>query len=225
MVVVPNNERPLISQSGQAVTGFLAEEQQVNDVLAQMKLEDTDATLPIFGIADTEKLGILGHGFGGYAGLAALQNINVPLVSSDGYTRPPELKAGLFYGTSSQTPPASGTFPKIDNQDIPIGLISGTLNGRADLGAVASTYVKIQDSPKVLITIDGTNHHSITNEDNSTIEPNRPTLEQATANGAIGCWSGLFLRANLLGNRGAFDYIYKTGGDLDPNVNAISQKL
>ncbi len=51
----------------------------MNDVLAQMKLEDADATSPIFEIVDTEKLGLLGHSLGGYAGLAAIQNINRPL--------------------------------------------------------------------------------------------------------------------------------------------------
>lgn len=221
VVVVPNNERTVTGPGGQSFTGLLADADQVNDVLAQMKLEDVDASSPIFEIVDTSKLGVLGHSFGGYAGLAAIQNINDPAVSSGNYTRPIELKAGIFYGASFQTPPDSGMFPAIDNQDIPVGLITGTLDSVANLGEVASTYVKIQDSPKALVTVEGANHYGITNQDRDR-DPSRPTLDQATATGAIGRWSGLFLRSHLLGDQRAFDYVYKTGGDLDPNVNVTS---
>ncbi len=116
-----------------------------------------------------------------------------------------------------------GVFPEIDNQGIPVGLVAGTLDGVTDLGETASTYVKIQDPPKALITVEDANHYGITNTDNLTREPIRPTLDQATAIGAIGRWSGLFLRSHLLNDQGAFDYVYNTGGGLDPNVNAISQ--
>jgi len=165
VVVVPNNERTITQPNGQTVTALLADEQQVNDVLAQMKLEDANSHSPIFEIADTSKLGLLGHSFGGFAGLAAIQNINSPLVSSGNYTRPPELKAGIFYGTNFQTAENSGVFPPIDNQGIPVGLIVGTLDGVSDLGETASTYVKIQDPTKALITVEGANHYGITNQD------------------------------------------------------------
>lgn len=223
VVVVPNNKRTVTGPNGQATTGFLSDQKQVNDVLAQIKLEDANTASPIYKIVDTEKLGLLGHSFGGYAGLAAIQNINDPVVSSGNYTRPPELKAGIFYGTSFQTPPDSGTFPAIENQEIPIGLIAGTRDSIANFGEVASTYDKIQSPPKALIAIAGANHYSITNKDNVTREPKRPTLNQAAAIDAIGRWSGLFLRANLLGDRGAFDYVYNTGGDLDSNVSTIGE--
>lgn len=220
VVVVPNNQRTLTA-GGQSLSGLLAEEQQVNDVLAQIKLEDSDTTSPIFEIADTTKLGLLGHGFGGFVGLAAIQNI-VRSASTENYTRPPELKAGIFYGTSFQSDANSGIFPTIENQDIPVGLIAGTLDSINDLGEVASTYVKIQDPPKALITVEGANFYGIANQDNDR-DPSRPTLDQSTANGAIGRWSGLFLRSQLLGDQGASNYLYKTGGDLDPNVSVISQ--
>ncbi|MDZ4877620.1 MAG: hypothetical protein CLLPBCKN_007055 [Chroococcidiopsis cubana SAG 39.79] len=221
VVVVPNNERTRTNPDGQTTTGLLAEQQQVNDVLAQMKEEDAAPGSPIFKIVNTEKLGLLGHSFGGYAGLAAIQNICAPAVCSGNYTRPPELKAGIFYGTNFRS--SSGAFPTIDNQDIPVGLIAGTLDGVADFGEAASTYVKIQNPPKALIAVKGANHYGITNEDNATRDPNRPTLEQGTATEAIARWSGLFLRSHLLDDRGAFNYVYNNGDDLDPNVSAIGQ--
>lgn len=45
------------------------------------------------------------------------------------------------------------------------------------------------------------------------------TLDQGTANGSSGRWSDPLLQTQLLGDRGAFDSVYKTRGDLDPNVN------
>jgi fermentation-respiration switch protein FrsA (DUF1100 family) len=225
VVVVPNNERTVTAPPGSpepSVTGLLADQQQVTDVLAQMKLEDADTDSPIFEIADTSTLGLLGHSFGGYAGLAAIQDINDPAVSSGNYTRPPELKAGIFYGTNFQTPPNSGVFPPIDNLGVPVGLIAGSLDGVADLGEVTSTYGKIQDPPKALVTVKGTNHYGITNQD-SDRDPVRPTLDQTTATETIGRWSGLFLRSHLLQDQGAFNYIYSPGNNLDPNVNVMSQ--
>lgn len=223
VVVVPNNERTTTGPNGQLITGLLAEEQQVNDVLEQMKVEDANSDSPIFEIVDTQKLGLLGHSFGGYAGLAVIQNICDPLVCSGNYTRPPELKAAIFYGTNFQNPPNSGMFTPIDNQDIPVALIAGTLDGVAHFGKAASTYGQIKDAPKALITLQGANHYGITNEDNLTSDPIRPTLDQATAIGVIGRWSGLFLRAHLLNDQGALDYIYNTGDCLDPNVKVISE--
>ena len=221
VVVVANNERTVTAPNGQTVIGLVADEDQVNDVLAQMNLEDADTSSPIFKIVDTEKLGLLGHSLGGAVGLAAIQNINLPGFSSGNYTRPLELKAGIFYGTNFQSSENSGVFPAIDNQDIPIGLIAGTLDGVSDLGEVASTYVKIQNPPKALITVEGANHYGITNQD-SDRDPTRPALDQTIATGAIGRWSGLFLRATLLGDQGASNYLYKTGGNLDPTVNVTS---
>lgn len=223
IVVVPNNQRTTTGPNGQSITGLLSDQQQVNDVLAQIKVEDANPASPIFKVADTEKLGLLGHSFGGYAGLAAIQNICDPVVCSGNYTRPIELKAGIFYGTNFQTPPNSGTFPAIDNQDIPIGLIAGTLDSVSDFGEAESTYVKIQDSPKALITVEGANHYGITNKDNVKRDPHRPSIDQATATETIARWSGLFLRSHLLGDQGASNYVYNTGSDLDLNVSVISQ--
>ncbi len=223
VVVVPNNERTLTAPDGQTVTGLFPEQEQVNDVLDQMKVEDADPTSPIFEIADTETLGLLGHSFGGAVGLGATQEeICIPGICSEDYTRPPELEAGIFYGTSFRDQ-QTGEFLPIDNEEIAIGLIQGSLDGVASPGNSQRTYDQILNPPKASITVEGANHYGITNEDNPSREPNRPTLDQTIATGTIARWSGLFLRANLLGDQGAFDYVYNTGDDLEPNVSVISQ--
>ncbi|MEG3858585.1 ScyD/ScyE family protein [Microcoleus sp. herbarium12] len=223
VVVVPNNQRTLAAPNGQTVTGLLSEQGQVNDVLDWMKVEDADPTSPIFEIADTETLGLLGHSFGGSVGLGATQDeVCIPGICSEDYTIPPELQAGIFYGTSFRNQ-QTGEFLPIDNEGIAVGLIQGSLDGVALPLNSQTTYDYILNPPKVSVTVEGANHYGITNEDNPDREPNRPTLDQATATETIGRWSGLFLRSHLLHDRGAFNYIYSTGDNLDPNVNAIGQ--
>ncbi|WGV25835.1 alpha/beta hydrolase family protein [Halotia branconii] len=223
VVVVPNNQRTVTPPNGETVTGLLSEQGQVNAVLEQMKVEDADPTSPIFEIADTETLGLLGHSFGGAVGLGATQDeICIPGICSQDYTIPPELQAGIFYGTSFRDR-QTGEFLPIDNEGIAVGLIQGSLDGVIPPSNSQTTYDRILNPPKVSVTVEGANHYSITNVDNPEREPNRPTLGQTTATETIGRWSGLFLRSHLLHDRGAFNYIYGTGDNLDPNVSVISQ--
>lgn len=223
VVVVPNNERTLTAPNGQTVTGLFPEQGQVNDVLAQMKAEDQDASSPIFKIVDPTKLGLLGHSFGGGVGIGATQEeIRIPGLGAENYTVPPELKAGIFYGTSFANP-QTGEFLPVNNKGVAIGLIRGDLDGVSSPSRSQATYDQILNPPKALITVKGANHYSITNEDNPVRDPNRPTLDQATATGAIARSSGLFLRANLLGDRRAFDAVFNAGTSFDQNVSTISQ--
>ena len=221
VVVVPNNERTISAPNGQSFTGLFADQGQVNDVLVEMKAEDVDASSPLFKIVDTSKMGLLGHSFGGAVGLGATQDeICQPGLCSPDYTIPPELKAGIFYGTNFRDQQTGESLP-IDNEDIAIGLILGSLDGVALPSNTQVTYDQILNPPKALITVEGANHYGITNADNLLREPSRPTLDQATAIGTIARWSGLFLRANLLDDRAAFDAVFNT--NLDPSVSIISQ--
>lgn len=224
VVVVPNDERTVTNPAtGETFTGFFAQQQQVNDVLNQMVIEDTNPSSPIADIVDTDKLGLLGHSFGGSVGLGAIQeDICLPGICSGDYTQPPSLMAGIFYGTSFRNPITNEVLP-LNNQDIPTGLILGSLDGVIQPSSTEDTYDEIINPPKALIKVEGANHYGITNEDNLTRELIRPTLDQDIAVETIARWSGLFLRAHLLSDIGAFNYIYNTGDSLDPNVEVISE--
>jgi predicted dienelactone hydrolase len=218
VVVVPNNQRTLTAPNGQPFPGLFAEQAQVNQVLAQMRVEDKNPASPIFKIVDTNKLGLLGHSFGASAGLGATQTTYcLPGICSGGYTRPPELKAAIFYGANFRDQQTQQFLP-IKNDGIPIGLIVGSLDGVALPASSQSTYSQILNPPKALITVTGANHYSITNNDNPIREPNRSTLNQITATSTIARWSGLFLRAAMLSDRRALNAALIVGDTLDPNV-------
>ncbi|MGI2906198.1 alpha/beta hydrolase family protein [Tolypothrix sp. VBCCA 56010] len=220
IVVVPNNER-LLGQFGKALA---PQTSQINAVLTQMLAENSNPNSPVSGVINTQKLGLLGHSLGGFVGLSAIANLCLVNAGCQGsFERPKELIAGAFFGTSLRD--INDEFIPINNSGIPIALLQGTLDGRALPFRAQATYDNIKDAPKALISIIGANHFGITNTNNplgAVPDPNNPTIEQNVAVETIARWSGLFLRASVLDDKGAFDYIYSTG-NVDPKVTVISQ--
>ncbi|MEO1791355.1 MAG: chlorophyllase [Cyanobacteria bacterium J06629_19] len=220
-VVVPNNERTLVGPTGPA-TGLFPEQGQIQDVLDFMTGQNQRPTSPLNGRLDTESLGLLGHSFGGAAGIASVQGLCLfPLCADEAYEVPDALEAGIFYGTNFDLGPDIGT-PPIDNQ-VPTGYIFGTRDGVTEPALTVEAFEKTLNPPKVLVEVEGANHYGITNED-SFRDPMRPTLEQAIATDTIGRWSGLFLRAHVLNDPEAFSYVYGGGDTLEPVVTVSAVK-
>ncbi|MDZ8186229.1 MAG: chlorophyllase [Nostoc sp. ChiSLP02] len=218
VVVVPNHTRTAISPTG-PVTGLIAEQQQVNDVLTYILSEKSRPSSPITNSLDPSTLVLLGHSFGGAVGIAAIQGKCFPALCTDNFNRPQQLKGGVFYGTSFSIAQSSGGASVIDNNDIPIALVEGNRDGVALPANAQLTYARIQDPAKALISITGANHYGITNNDNLIRERNRPTLEQDIATETIARWSALFLRGTVLNDKNAFDYVFNTADALDKNVS------
>ncbi|WP_199300208.1 PEP-CTERM sorting domain-containing protein [Trichocoleus sp. FACHB-262] len=223
-VIVPNHIRTAIDPvTGQAFTGFFSEQQQVHDVLAYATAANTNSASPLANRLNPNKLGLIGHSLGGAVGLSAIQDICFPFLCTGTFSRPPELMAGVFYGSTFRDPRFGGMIPPIENDGIPVALIAGDRDGVVgNFAAVEETYEQIQDPPKALIRVQGANHYGITNED-SLRDPVRPTLGQNITTETIARWSGLFLRASLLNDSGALDYIYHRGDGLDENVSVTSE--
>ena len=212
VVVVPNHFQSL-PQEPEPV--LFSEVSQIEAVLKYAETENSNLTSPLEGILAPNKLALLGHSFGGAVGLSALGNYCLPFLCNETeFTLAEEVVAGIFYGAFLED-------LVLDN-DIPLGLISGSRDGVSTPEEIRTSYALIQNPPKALITVEGANHYGITNKDNA-LDPLRPTLAQDLANETIARWSGLFLRANILDDRAAFDYVYNTGELLDKNVTVISQ--
>jgi dienelactone hydrolase len=216
VVVVPNNQK-IFPQGG---TMLFSDTSQIEAVLETMKGEDKNPLSPVAGIVNTKKLGLLGHSAGGAVGLSAIANICIPALCTGSFQRPIELKAGAFFG-------ANLPFTPINNSEVPVALLQGSLDSIASFEKAQNTYEQIQNPPKTLISILGTNHYGITNTNNPQFaipDPNISTLPQNTSVETIARWSGLFLRASLLKDKDAFKFIYFTGDAVDENVTVTSQK-
>lgn len=225
VVVVPNHLRP--SPFNPSLPPNLASEtSQIAAVLSQMAIENTKPTSPIASVIDTQRLGLLGHSFGGAVGLSVIANKCLPelYLCQEPFTRPKELLAGAFFGANLRNPIANEFVP-IANDGIAVALIQGSIDGVALPDRAQSTFEQIQTPPKALITVMGANHFGITDVNNppgANPDRNTATLERAVGIETIARWSALFLRAHMLKDRSAFDYIYSQGDALDPNVSVTT---
>ncbi len=222
VVVVPNHPQSL-PEFG--FTGLLPDTSQIEAVQAQMVAENSNSASPITGIVDTQKLALLGHSAGGAVGLSAIADICLPVLCQGDYNRPDELVAGAFFGANLRNQNTQEFIP-INNSGIPIALLQGTDDSIALPERAERTYEQIQTPPKALVEILGANHYGITNTNNPVgpiADGNAPTIPQDEAVETVGRWSGLFLRASVLDDKEAFNYVYFTGDAVDENVNVISQ--
>ena len=154
--------------------------------------------------------------------------------------RPEELAGGIFFGTDLRPSLGSGQpsppVPLIDNNDLPTGLILGSNDSISDPAETRETYDQIEDPPKALIAVEGTNHFGITNENDPlnppttpeevppiTPETNPQEIPQLIAIDTIATWSALFLRATVLEDANAYDFVFETGDELDSNVSVVSE--
>ena len=237
-VVVPNNLRTIAAPPpAPSVTGFFPELPQVNEVWDYIR--DPEVS-PIADAIDPDKLVLLGHSFGGAVGLSALQGFcPFPSCPFGEFDRPDELVGAAFFGTDFK--PSSdiggGPVPPIDNAEIPTALILGSNDGISLPAETEETFEQIQDPPKALISVEDINHFGITDDNNPTNPPDTPaevppivpdpnsqTISQQVAIDTIATWSSLFLRATVLDDEAAFDFVFGGIGDeLDSNVSVISE--
>ncbi len=222
VVVVPNHPKSLPEFN---FTGLLPETSEIDAVLTQLVAENSNPASPVAGVVNTEKLGLLGHSQGSAVGLSAIANLCVPILCEGSFNRPNELLAGAFFGANLRNFETQQYIP-INNSGIPIALLQGTIDNVALPQRAKATYDNIQTPPKAFISIIGANHFGITNTNNpagALPDTNTPTIPQDVAVETVARWSGLFLRASILNDQNAFDYVYSTGDALDPNVSVISQ--
>ncbi|MEG3872144.1 alpha/beta hydrolase [Microcoleus sp. Z1_B5] len=225
VVVVPNHLRPS-PFNPTSPPNLASETSQIGAVLSQMAIENTKPTSPIASVIDTQRLGLLGHSFGGAVGLSVIANKCLPelYLCQEPFTRPKELLAAAFFGANLRNPIANEFVP-IANDGIAVALIQGSIDGVALPDRAHSTFDQIQTPPKALITVMGANHFGITDVNNpagAMPDRNTATLERAVGIETIARWSALFLRAHMLKDRSAFDYIYSQGDALDPNVRVTT---
>ncbi|GAA6614812.1 alpha/beta hydrolase family protein [Scytonema sp. NUACC26] len=226
VVVVPNSKRTDPTYGDEAL---LPQTSQIDTALQQIVVENKNASSPIVGKLDTEKVGLLGHSLGSVVGLSAIGDLclvtQTPTCPGS-FSRPKQILAGAFFGGNLRD--INDVYPTINNDGIPVALLQGDRDGRALPIRASLTYNKIKNPPAALINIEGANHFSITNTNNpagAIPDPVDATLNQDVAIETIARWSGLFLRASILNDKDAFNYVYFTGDAVDTNVTVESKRV
>ncbi|MFF3501730.1 alpha/beta hydrolase family protein [Streptomyces sp. NPDC003247] len=213
VVVVPDHYRLMLFEYER-----YAAVDQVTDTVAWMKDEKYDATSPLYKRIDSGTLALLGHSFGGAAGLSAAEDacslVFCPALS---FGLPGQVKAASFYGTNNGL--LGLIFADVDNR-IPVQLVQGAADGIAAPADAEKTYAHLLNTPKQIVRVAGANHYGITDVQNPSpaeTETSAQTLTQAASIEVAARWAGRFLLAQL-GDDAAADYVWRTGDASDTGV-------
>lgn len=204
VVVIPNQRNRFFND-----TLRYSEMYTITEVMDHMRAEDADPESPVYGMIDMDKLGLMGHSFGGASTIFASANQCVPPFcdAEIPFERPAELRATVL--TSSN----AGKID-IDTSDVPVAIIGGTFEvGRTNQ---LITYDNLE-APKAFFTVIGANHYGMCDADappGASAKDGEPaqSIPNAITAARYGFWAGLFLRAHVLDDKRAADRIYSKIG-------------
>ncbi|GAA0941735.1 alpha/beta hydrolase family protein [Actinocorallia libanotica] len=214
IVVVPDHRRLLFFDDD-----FYPEQKQAAQTVAWMKAEDDRDGSPLEDRVKTTRLVLLGHSFGGAAGLSVVgEKCVFPFCTGLTYTMPTQVKAASLFGTNNKDY-LTGAFATVDLQ-VPTQLVQGVQDGVALPADAETTYTKLTNDPKQIVRVSGTNHYGITDTQNpagADPETGAQSLPQAQSIEIAARWAARFLLA-AMGDAAAEDYVWNTGDAADPNV-------
>lgn len=217
VVVIPNHYVTLNPAAGPQL---FASQQMINDVHATMVLSNANPVSPVYGLVDTEKLGVSGHSFGGAAALFAVDGRCQFPFCFGFYARPPQLKAAAVYGVNTFVGPAP---IDVNTAAVPSALIQGSLDGRATMARAQATFA-IMEKTKAFITIDGLNHWGIADVQNppgNPPDPNAQTRPYEWGIAKTAKYARLVFDAYLKGDAGALRQLRFDRGEKSVDVQLV----
>src|SRR6478609_4080717 len=131
IVIVPNH-------ASTVPPGLYPVESQVTATAAWSLTENVRTDSPIKGWIDTDKMGLLGHSFGGAAGLYAVEGTCQPpfCFGPPVFVKPAALKGAAFYGTNTVQGPVADPI----DVKVPTVLINGTQDTISTTAEAQATF-------------------------------------------------------------------------------------
>jgi len=176
-------------------------------------LTQLDATPgPLFGIIDTNSMGLVGHSAGAVAALGAVEgSCQFPFCNpfiSPVYPRPASLKAAVVHGYQN-CDPISGQCREFNTTAAPVMIVNGQFD---DAAAAVSAYGTLEPS-RAIVLLDDVNHFGLTNDDlSSPMGPNpEPNgIPQPASIALTVKWTAVWLRAQIDGHPGSLNLLSKS---------------
>jgi pimeloyl-ACP methyl ester carboxylesterase len=170
----------------------------VEEGFRQLLVESENPDSPLYKKVDPSQFGIIGHSFGGVTALMAIDPVtfHFPPFFHRPYQRPKELKAAVLISTSTNIGPLN---LNLHNIGIPIEMVAGDHDGKANIHGVTQTYNGLAQ-PKVLVTIKGANHFSMTNTNHPAgkwQDPSSSIIDQNFSIHQVAFWTVHFLQSQL----------------------------
>jgi dienelactone hydrolase len=194
----------------------------ITRTLAVLEAEANDPDSVLYQIADTGRLGLVGHSLGGAVALYAAADLCVPGICEGDYERPDALEVVAVYGVNALFPP--GLDPAFD--DIPVALLAGSEDGIAPRDEVIAAFDALPATSKLLFDVLGPNHYGIcdvNDPDGAQPDPNEPLLAQPQAIRLVSLSVGVMLRAHLADDPRALDWLEYERQLLDCSVQVQYQ--
>ena len=182
-----------------------AELREIPEVLTFARAVNADPQSPLFGRIDTDTLVVLGHSYGGDAALNAAAARCAPPFCVGRFDRPPQLAGVAVFGADLRALVLTGPIPGVADT-VPLAIIVGDRDGIAPPADAQTTFDRIEDAPRALMTIVGANHFAMTDTLSPVgiiSDPVAPSIPQADAVEAVARGSAVFLRAFALGDADA----------------------
>lgn len=215
VVVIPDHLRVLGPPGTPAVP--FTEANVIGAATAAIAARDADPSSSLYLVADTGRVGVGGHSFGGVVALQLLGGTCAPPFCTPPFAMPAGIGALALYGTHFVQP--SGVID-LDTHGVGVALVRGDLDGRATPDKIEATYGVLDDA-RALVTVHGANHFGICDTAAPTgaePDPSPQTLDQPQSVRAIATWSGRWFRDQLQGDPLAHAWFHVIGGSFDGMV-------
>ena len=221
VVVIPNHLRPF---PGYPEPVLFSEVDVVGDVRDAATEATADPGSPLYGLVDTDTMGLVGHSLGGSVGLYAIAGECPPGIGrGDRYSPPAALRAAAVYGTSLFDFRTDALIT-LDTSRAAVALVHGSRDGIATPEKMRQSYA-VLPPPRALIRIEGANHYAICRDDaplGAVADPKGTPLSQRAAGAAAAEWIALWLQARLRGDWLARLRIERIGRSYDGRVRVTS---
>lgn len=192
--------------------GYFTSTSSVRDVLTHLADRANDLSDPLMGLLDLERVGIVGHSFGGATALTLVQgDCNFPFCAMP-FERPSSIRAVAAY--AAHLVEWTGDVVSVDARGLPIQMMFGDRDTVAHPSDVERTFDALRNNAKQLIRLKGANHFAINDLNNppGTITDSNIVLVEQDASIAIAAdWVGLFMRAQVSEDADAIEYLLASG--------------